>query len=229
MRLCGDYKVTVNPVTYVHQYPLPKIDDIFTNLEVGKKFSKLDLTQAYHHMELDEATQNLLVINTHKGLFKYKRIQYGIESTPTLWQRAIEQVLQNIPSTQVIIDDIIVPGRNDIEHLHNLKLVMNRLLSCRLHVNFEKCEFFQEKVSYVGHEIDSEGLHKSPGKIKAVKEAKLPENVSELRSFLGLVNYYHRFINNCSSVARPLNELLNKDTKLNWNCKREKSFKTSKT
>ena len=228
MRLCGDYKVTVNPVMCVDQYPLPKIEDIFATLAGGKKFSKLDLTQAYHHMELDEATQNLLVINTHKGLFKYKRLPYGIASTTALWQRAIEQVLQNIPSTQVIIDDIIVTGRNDTEHLHNLKLVMDRLLSYGLHVNLDKCEFFQEKVSYVGHEIDSEGLHKSPEKIKAVKEAKRPENVSELRSFLGLVNYYHRFIDNLSSVAGPLHELLNKDTKWNWNSKREKSFQSIK-
>ena len=81
----------------------------------------------------------------------------------------------------MISDYIIVTGRNDTEHLNNLKLVMDRLLSYGLHVNLEKCEFFQEKVSYVGHEIDSEGLHKSPEKIKAVKEAKPPENVSELR------------------------------------------------
>ena len=168
------------------------------------------------------------MINTHKGLFKSKRLPYGIVSAPALWQRAIEQVLQNIPSTQVMIDDIIITGRNDTELLHNLKLVMDRLLSYGLHVNLDKCEFFQEKVSYVGHEIDSEGLHKSPEKIKAVKEAKRPENVSELRSFLGLVNYYHRFIDNLSSVAGPLHELLNKDTKWNWNSKREKSFQSIK-
>ena len=84
-------------------------------------------------------------------------------------------------------------------------------------------------MSYVGHEIDSEGVHKSPEKIKAVKVAKRPEKVSELRSFLGLVNYYQRFIDNLSTVAGPLHELLNKDTKWNWNSKRENSFKTSKT
>ena len=104
VRLCGDYKVTVNPVMCVDQYPLPKIEDIFATLAGGKKFSKLDLTQANHHMELEEATQNLLVINTHEGLFKYKRLPYGIASAPALWQRAIEQVLQNIPSTQVTIE-----------------------------------------------------------------------------------------------------------------------------
>ena len=92
-------------------------------------------------------------------------------------------MLQNIPSTQVMIDDIIVTGRNDTELLHNLKLVIDPLLSYGLHMNLEKCEFFQTKVSYVGQEIDSEGLYKSPEVIKAVKEAKRPENVLELRSF----------------------------------------------
>ncbi|XP_062609940.1 uncharacterized protein K02A2.6-like [Saccostrea cucullata] len=122
----------------VDKYPLPKIEDIFATLAGGKNFSKLDLTQAYHHMELDEDSQDLLVINTHKGLFKYKRLPYGISSAPALWQRTIEQVLQNIPSTQVIIDDIIVTGRNDEEHLHNLKLVLDRLQSYGLHVNLQK-------------------------------------------------------------------------------------------
>ncbi|XP_062608629.1 uncharacterized protein K02A2.6-like [Saccostrea cucullata] len=224
VRLCGDYKVTVNPVMCVEKYPLPKIEDIFATLAGGKNFSKLDLTQAYHHMELDEDSQDLLVINTHKGLFKYKRLPYGIASAPALWQRAIEQVLQNIPSTQVIIDDIIVTGRTDEEHLHNLKLVLDRLQSYGLHVNLQKCEFFQAKVSYVGHEIDASGLHKSPDKIEAVKDAQRPENVSQLRSFLGLVNYYHRFLDNLSSKAGPLHELLNKGTRWEWNAKRDKAF-----
>lgn len=143
VRLCGDYKVTVNPVMCVDKYPLPKIEDIFATLAGGKKFSKLDLTQAYHHMKLDDDSQDLLVINTHKGLFKYKRLPYGIASAPALWQRAIEQVLQNIPSTQVIIDDIIVTGHNDEDHLQNLKLVLDRLQSYGLHVNLQKCEYFQ--------------------------------------------------------------------------------------
>lgn len=94
------------------------------------------------------------MINTHEGLFKYKRLPYGIASAPAEWQRAIEQVLQNVSSTKVIIIDIIVTGRNDIDHLDNLKLVVDRLSSCGRHVNLEKFKFLQDKVSYVGHEID---------------------------------------------------------------------------
>ncbi|KAK3107500.1 hypothetical protein FSP39_015888 [Pinctada imbricata] len=193
VRVCGDYRVTVNPVIRLEQYPLPKIEDIFASLAGGKKFTKLDLTQAYHHMELDDESQQLLVINTHKGLFKYKRLPYGIASAPALWQGAIDQVLQNIPFTQVILDDIIISGRTEEEHLHNLKLVLDRLQEYGLRVNLQKCEFFQEKVSYCGHEIDEKGLHKSPEKIKALKEAQRPENVSQLRSFLGLVDAYSKW------------------------------------
>jgi hypothetical protein len=127
----------------------------------------------------------------------------------------------------VIIDDIIVTGRNGEEQLHNLKLVMDRLQSYGLRVNLKKCEFFQDKASYVGHLIDATGLHKSLEKSKAVKDAKHPENVTQLRSFLGLVNYNHRFIDNLSSVAGPLHELLNKGSYWIWNSKREKSFQDS--
>lgn len=168
IRICGDYRVTVNPVLKVDQYPLPKIDDIFANLSGGKKFSKIDLTQAYHQMELDEASKQLLVINTHKGLYMYNRLVFGIASAPAMWQRAIEQVLQGIPHTQCILDDIIITGTSDEDHKRNLSQVLSRLAEHGLRVNLTKCEFFKKRVSYCGHEIDEKGLHKSPAKVTAV-------------------------------------------------------------
>ncbi|XP_062600131.1 uncharacterized protein K02A2.6-like [Saccostrea cucullata] len=116
IRICGDYRVTVNPVLKVDQYQLPKIEDIFANLSGGRKFSKIDLTQAFHQMELDEASKQLLVINTHKGLYMYNRLVFGIASAPAMWQRAIEQVLQGIPHTQCILNDIIITGTSDEDH-----------------------------------------------------------------------------------------------------------------
>lgn len=107
------------------QYPLPKIDDIFANLSGGKKFSKIDLIQAYHQMEHDEASKQLLVINTHKGWYMYNRLVFGIASAPAMWQRAIEQVLQCIPHTQCILDDIIITGISDEDHKRNLSQVLS--------------------------------------------------------------------------------------------------------
>ena len=117
VRVCGDFKVSVNPVLLAEQYPLPRIEDIFANLAGGKHFSKLDLRQAYHQMEVTEESKKYLTINTHKGLFQYNRLVFGVTSSPAIWQRAIDQVLQGIPGTQCILDDMIVSGKTDEEHL----------------------------------------------------------------------------------------------------------------
>ena len=127
IRICGDYRMTLNPVMCVDKYPLPRIEDIFASLAGGQRFSKIDLTQAYHQMEMDEQSKDFLVINTHKGLFRYNRLVFGVASAPAQWQRAIDQVLQNIPFTKCILDDIIVSGSSDEEHLNNLGAVFERL------------------------------------------------------------------------------------------------------
>ena len=122
--MCFDFKVSVNPVLLAEQYPLPRIEDIFANLAGGKHFSKLDLRQAYHQMEVTEESKKFLTINTHKGLFQYNRLVFGISSCPAIWQRAIDQVLQGIPGIQCILDNMIVSGKTDEEHLENLESVL---------------------------------------------------------------------------------------------------------
>ena len=176
--VCGNFKVSVTPVLLTEQYPLPRIEDIFANLAGGKHFSKLDLRQAYHQMEVTKASKKFLIINTHKGLFRYNRLVFGISSSPAMWQRAIDQVLQGIPGVQCILDDMIVSGKTNEEHLENLERVLKRLQDVGLKPNKEKCEFFKDRVQFCGHEIDREGLHKTQEKIEAVVSAPRPENVS---------------------------------------------------
>ena len=228
VRVCGDFKVSVNPVLLTEQYPLPRIEDIFANLAGGKHFSKLDLRQAYHQMEVTEASKKLLAINTHKGLFRYNRLVFGISSCPAIWQRAIDQVLQGIPGVQCILDDMIVSGKTDEEHLENLDRVLKRLQDAGLKANKEKCEFFRDRVQFCGHEIDKEGLHKTQEKIEAVVSAPRPENVSQLRSFLGLVNYYNRFLPNASTVLHPLHQLLEQNSVWQWTEQCEQAFTEAK-
>ncbi|XP_062574192.1 uncharacterized protein K02A2.6-like [Saccostrea cucullata] len=110
VRLCGDYKVTINPVMKVDQYPLPRIQDIFASLAGGRKFSKIDLTQGYNQMQVDESSRELMTINTHMGLFQYTRLQFGVAAAPAIWQRAMDQVLQGIPFTSCVLDDMIITG-----------------------------------------------------------------------------------------------------------------------
>ncbi|XP_061177726.1 uncharacterized protein K02A2.6-like [Saccostrea echinata] len=224
VRLCGDYKVTINPVMKVDQYPLPRIQDIFASLAGGRKFSKIDLTQAYNQMEVDESSRELMTINTHKGLYQYTRLQFGVAAAPAIWQRAMDQVLQGIPFTSCVLDDMIISGKTDEEHLANLDAVLEQLEKFGLRANLEKCDFFKEQVSYCGHMISEEGLKKSPDKVNAVLNAPRPENLHQLRSFLGLVNYYRSFLPNLSAVLGPLNELLQGDKTWKWTKQCEQAF-----
>ncbi|XP_062389582.1 uncharacterized protein K02A2.6-like [Sardina pilchardus] len=187
VRICGDFKVTINPVLKAEQYPLPRIDDIFAALGQGKRFSKIDLAQAYLQMEMDETSKKYLTINTTKGLYQYNRLVFGIASAPAIWQKAMEQVLQGIPNTQCYLDDIVITGINDDDHLANLEKVLKRLEDFGLRANKAKCEFFQDTIEYCGHKIDKDGLHKCKDKIDAVLQAPPPQNVTQLRSFLGLL------------------------------------------
>ncbi|XP_054752475.2 uncharacterized protein K02A2.6-like [Lytechinus pictus] len=121
VRLCGDYKVTVNQQIHCDQYAIPTTEQVFSNLVGGKKFSKIDLKCAYQQMMLDEALQELVTINTHRGLFRYTRLPFGISSSPTIWQKFIEQVISGLDCTCAIMDDVLVTGNTDQEHMRNLK------------------------------------------------------------------------------------------------------------
>ena len=139
---------------FFEQYLLLRIEDIFANLAGGKHFSTLDLRQTYQQMEVTEESKKFLTINTHKGLFQYNRLVFGISSSPAIWQLAIDQVLQGIPYTQCILDDMIVTGKTDEKHLENLESVLKRLQDAGLKADKENCEFFRDRVQFCGHEID---------------------------------------------------------------------------
>ena len=128
IRICGDYKVTINPVLDVDQYPLPKPEDIFAKLAGGKLFTTLDLTHAYNQLLLDEESRKFVTVNTHKGLYQYTRLPFGIASAPAMFQRVMDTVLQEIDGVACYIDDIIITGRNDEELLTHLEEVLKCLL-----------------------------------------------------------------------------------------------------
>ena len=205
------------------QYPLPRIEDIFANLAGGQKFSKIHLRQAYHQLEMEEDYKKYLTINTHMGLFQYNRLVFGITSAPAIWQRTIDKVLEGTSGTSCILDDMFITGWIDEEHLANLEEVLCRLQVHGLRANKTKCELFKEKIT-CGHDIDSYGLQKSPEKVKAVLKAPSPCNVAEMRSFLGLVNYYNKLLPNLSTVVHPLNQLLENNCQWKWTEQCDKAF-----
>ena len=224
IRLCGDYKVTVNRSLTPDNYPLPRVEDIFAALQNGKLFTKLDLSQAYQQLPLDEDSKKFTTINTHKGLFQYERLPFGISTAPSIFQRLMENLLRDLPNVCVYIDDILVSGKNDADHLHNLEQVLARLTSAGITLKRSKCIFATTSLEYLGHIIDSNGLHPSPTKVQAIQEAPAPTNLTELRAFLGLANYYHKFLPNLSDVLAPLHSLLCKGTKWTWTDPQQTAF-----
>ena len=191
IRLCGDYKMTVNRSLEIDQYSLPKPEDLFASLTGGQKFSIIDLTQAYLQMELEDDSKEFVTINTHMGLYRYSRLPFGVASAPAIFQRTMDTILQGLSHVQCYIDDIIVIGTDDEEHIRNLEEVLARLRSHGIRVKSSKCSFFQE---YLGHKITSEGLHTTTKKVDTIQLAPIPKNQRELRSFLGLLHYYGKFI-----------------------------------
>ena len=216
IRICADYKLTLNKVIEVDRYPLPKVEDLLTRLHGGERFSKIDLSQAYAQFELDES-RKYTVINTHKGLFMYKRLVYGLSSSPGVFQRRLEQLFADLPHVGVFLDDIIITGSNPTEHFDNLNKVFDRLSSSGLRVKKEKCTFFAKSVNYLGHVISKNGVHTCPEKVKAINNTPTPKNVSELRAFIGMVMYYGKFIKGVSTVLTPLYNLLRTGAKWVWN------------
>ena len=188
-------------------------------------FSKLDLTQAYHQMEVAEKSQHLLTVTTHKGLYRYRRLPFGISSAPALFQRTMEQILQRIRGVVAFMDDIELTGATQEEPLDRLDQELQRLEEHGLRLQKSKCEFFKDRVEYLGHIIDKDGLHSVPEKVRAITDAPAPSNVSELRSYLGMLQYYARFPPSHSSEVSPL--LKNKTPRL-WIDKCQAAFLQTK-
>ena len=229
VRLGGDFKCTVNPQLNIPQYPLPKVEDALVRLGGGVSFTKLDLTQAYLHMEMDEESQEMMTLNTHRGLYRMTRLGFGIASAPALWQRAMDTVLQDVGDTQCLLDDILVSGKTDQAKEKNLTAGLPQLDKYGLKLNVDKCEFFRKELSYLGHVVSRSGIKTMPSKVQAICDAPIPQNVSELRSFLGLVNYYQRFVPNMSSLVYPLNQLLGKGVPFQLSSAQDDAFRIVKT
>lgn len=227
-RVCGDYKVTINSALKVDQYPLPTPADLMASLTGGTKFSQLDLSAAYQQMELDSASAKLVTVNTHQGLYEYTRLPFGVASAPAVFQKTMDGILQGIPNTICYLDDILVTGRNEVEHLSNLERVLSRLKERGMRLRRDKCRFMQERVDYLGHTLDAQGIHTSTQKVKAILEAPTPGNVHQLRSFLGLLNYYGKFLPNLATLLHPLHALLKSGQPWVWSHHCEMAFQKAK-
>lgn len=200
----------------VAQHPLPKPDVMFSVLGNCKIFSKIDLKLAFQQLVMDEKSQELCTLSTHMGLFRPKRLPYGVASSPALWQQTMDKIFNGMEGVFCFVDGILIAGRNETEHIARLRSVLEAIKQNGLKVRKDKCHFEETSVEYLGFKVDGQGIHKTASRIKAIRDAKVPEDKEELQSFLGLVTFYARFIPNLASVAHPLYELLKRDSEWNW-------------
>uniref|UniRef100_A0A0A9X504 RNA-directed DNA polymerase n=2 Tax=Lygus hesperus TaxID=30085 RepID=A0A0A9X504_LYGHE len=228
VRVCSDYKVTLNKYLEDVEHPVPRIEDIFNKLQGGQLFSKLDFSHAYNQLEVDEETSIMLAWSTHKGIFKVNRLPFGTKPACQIFQREVDKTLQGCEGVACLLDDIVITGRSMDEHVHNLRTVLVKLKSAGFKLNKNKCKFFQDGLKFLGHIIDKEGLRKDPSKIDAILKAPIPKNVSEVKAFVGMINYHGRFIKNLSIILAPLYDLLKKNTPFQWSKECDRSFQKLK-
>ena len=228
LRICADYSCTINKHSKLEQYPLPTIEEMMSKLQGGQRFSKLDLSQAYHQLELHPDSCAFTTINTHRGLYEYVRLPFGINSAVSIFQRTMETILADLPGCVVYVDDILVTGKTDEEHSRNLKAVMQRLEDFGMRLKLEKCSFFQDSVSYLGHTITANGVAPSTAKVADLIAVTAPSTVSELQSFIGSANYLRKFISNFAQLMAPLYALIKRDAAWRWSKCEDDAFNAVK-
>ncbi len=224
MRICGDYSVTLNRFKKVEHYPLPRLEDLFSILRGGQTFTKIDLSDAYHQVELREQSKSLTTITSHQGLYQYERLCFGLSSAPSIFLGIKDSIIKGLDSTVECLEDFLGSGRPAHEHLANLKALLDRLEQRGVRLNLKKCHFFKPSIEYLGHVIDSDGIHTSQSKVKSILDTPRPETVEKLHAFLGLINYYGRFVPHLSSRCAPLYRLLQKDVTFTWSEQHQHCF-----
>lgn len=224
-RLVVDFR-KINSITEFENYPLPRIDEILDQLGRARCFSVADLKAGYHQVPIhkdDICKTAFTVFGKH---YEFVKLAFGLQTAAQNFQKIMNEVLDELVGTAcfVYLDDIIIHGRTRQEHDENLRKVLTRLKEYKLRVKPSKCQFLTNEIDFLGHRITPRGVGMSVEKINALRSLKVPNTVKRLRSFLGLANYYRKFIANYATIASPLYKLLKKDVKFKWNQECQEAF-----
>jgi hypothetical protein len=225
LRLCIDY-CTLNVVTIKNKYPLPRIDVLFDQLVRAKVFSKIDLRSGYHQIKIRASDILKTAFSTRYGLYEFLVMSFGLTNAPAYFMYLMNSIFMPELDKFVVvsIDDILMYSKNEEEHAGHLHVVLQRLREHHLYAKLSKCDFWLKEIKFLGHTISQEGIAVDPDKVQEVMNWKPPTTVRQIRSFLGLAGYYRRFILDFSRIAKPITELLKKETKFVWSQKCEDAF-----
>lgn len=228
VRLVGDYSVTINTCIVPEDYPIPNIEEILYDFRCCKYYSKFDVREAYMHMPVTEETAKLLTVNTPRGLFKVNRMNYGVQSAPAKWQRYVETVFKPVAGCRCFYDDIKISSEEPYAHLARVKQFFEICRENGIKLRKEKCQLLTDELEYLGFKVNAQGVHKTPGKVTAILSAPAPRNLTEVKSFSGLVGFYSRFVPNMSVLFHPINCLLRKDVPFVWSKDCQTAFEAIK-
>ncbi|KAL0536186.1 hypothetical protein IC582_025125 [Cucumis melo] len=229
MRLCIDYR-ELNKVTVKNRYPLPRIDDLFDQLQGATVFSKIDLRSGYHQLRIKDGDVPKTTFRSRYGHYEFIVMSFGLTNAPAVFMDLMNRVFREFLETFVIvfIDDILIYSKTEAEHEEHLRMVLQTLRDNKLYAKFLKCEFWLKQVSFLGHVVFKAGVSVDPAKIEAVTSWTRPSTVSEVCSFLGLAGYYRRFVENFSCIATPLTQLTRKGSHFVWSKACKDSFQNLK-
>lgn len=224
-RVVIDYR-KLNNQTIGDAYPLPRIDDILDQLNKSKIFSTLDLASGYHQVPIAESDKEKTAFSTPLGHLHFLRMPFGLKGAPATFQRLMDNTLAGLLGSDcfVYLDDIVVYSQNIQEHLQKLNRIFERISNAKLKLQPEKCNFFKKEIIYLGHKCTAKGCEPDPEKTSAIQNIQKPENIKQVQSFLGIANYYRRFIPNFSKTSLPLVKLTRKQVRFNWNQECEEAF-----
>jgi len=229
LRMCIDYRA-LNKITIKNKYPLPRIEELLDRLRPATIFSKIDLRSGYHQLRIDDADTDKTTFVTRYGSYKFLVMPFGLTNAPSVFMQLMNSVLAECIDDFVIvfIDDILIYSNDEAQHTQHVRLILNKLREAQLHANMTKCSFYQHSIEFLGHIVSGNGISMDPKKVQAVVDWPSLTNKHDVRAFLGLAGYYRRFIDNFSSIAAPLTDLLRDDTPFEWNEKQQQSMQQLK-
>lgn len=207
LRMCIDYR-GLNNVTVPNRYPLPRVDDLLDKLQGATVFSSLDLLSGYHQIRLLDSDVPKTAFRTPFGLYEFRVMPFGLTNAPAVFMAHMNDILHHLPFCVVYLDDILIFSKTPEEHVSHVKQVLEVLTQHQYLLKLKKCDFFKKEVLYLGHVISADGIKPDPKKVEAIINYPVPTTVHSLRSFMGLVNWFHRSLQDLAKLAGPLTDLL---------------------